>query len=57
MADSDALKRYTADRSYPTIPGGEGKFTTEELRKVSTAINALVEFCKKADARMIAHGI
>lgn len=57
MADSDSLRRYQADRSYPTIPGGEGKFTTEELRRIATAINALVDVVKKIDARLIAHGI
>jgi hypothetical protein len=54
--DSDVLKKYQP-RSYPTIEAGIPKFTKEELQRISTTVDLLVDVLKKLDTRCVAHGI
>jgi hypothetical protein len=54
--DSDVLKNYKP-RAYPTIEAGLPQFTKEELQRISTAVNLLVDVLKQIDARCVAGGI
>ena len=43
--------------TYPNIDGGEKRFITQELQKISVAISNIVVACKAMEARMNADGL
>lgn len=51
MAATDVLQPYTP-RQYPSIPGGEVRFLTEELRRLSTSVARLIEVLKLLEPRI-----
>lgn len=52
---SDIIQPYVPKR-YPSIPGGEARHISDELRSVSTAFNRLLELSKELDARIASLG-
>jgi len=56
MADTDVLKQYRVG-DPPTLPGSDKLYLSEELKRISAAINLLVQVAKKLEARMTANGI
>jgi hypothetical protein len=56
MADTDVLRPYRVG-DVPTLPGSDKLYLAAELKRVSEAINLLVQTAKKLEARMTAHGI
>lgn len=54
--DTAGLKPYQAN-SYPNIEGGEARFITKELQRISAAINQLVAVAKLLEARMNTNGL
>jgi hypothetical protein len=56
LADTDVLRPYKVG-DPPTLPGGDKLYLAAELKKVSQAINLLVQVSKALEARMAAHGL
>lgn len=56
MADTDKLREYRVG-DVPSLEGSEKLYLAEELKKVSQALNLLVQVSKALEARMAAHGI
>jgi hypothetical protein len=54
--DTAGLKTYQAS-SYPNIEGGEQRFITKELQRISAAISQLVIAAQKLEARMNTNGL
>lgn len=54
--DTDGLLTYQQNR-YPTLPGGEAKYLTDELAKVAKAINKAVEVMKLIEKRLNDAGV
>jgi hypothetical protein len=52
---TDALRSYDP-RPYPQIPGGEGRFITEELRKLSVCMELIRTVAKQLETRIAALG-
>jgi hypothetical protein len=51
MADTDKLRAYKVGDT-PTLPGSDKRYLSEELKRVSVAINLLVETLKKIEVRV-----
>jgi hypothetical protein len=54
--DTSKLLPYNSS-GYPTIPGGEALYLTNELRKISSSLNKAVEIIKLLEARMNTNGL
>jgi len=53
MADADALKNYIPN-PYPTIPGGEAIYITDELANIRSAFDRQTKVIKLLEARILA---
>ena len=51
MADTDDLRTYDA-QAYPTLPGSEARFISEELERLAQVIEAIVTATQALEARI-----
>lgn len=54
--DTTNLRPYSAS-SYPNIEGGEQRFFTQELQRISAATAQIVAVMKLLEARMNTNGL
>lgn len=52
---ASTLQPYVPN-SLPNMPGSQERYLPEELRRVATTLNQLIQVVKQLDARLTAHG-